>query len=62
MDRLVTILCQMDLPKGRIKPNLDACWLLRNIGVRNMEHPLFREAVDLLVKLEPNANRCNPWE
>ena len=45
--RLVEILRTMDLPKQRVD-QLDLSWLVRNIGVRNSEHPDFKEAVDLL--------------
>lgn len=45
--RLREILMTMDLPPARVS-SLDRGWLLRNIAVRNQDHPDFAEAVALL--------------
>lgn len=48
--RLRKILETMDLPAMRVS-SLDRGWLLRNIAVRNQNHPDFEEAFGLLKKL-----------
>lgn len=48
--RLREILATMDLPAMRVS-SLDKGWLLRNIAVRNSEHPEVDEALRLLKKL-----------
>lgn len=42
------ILDSMDIPEQRKK---DFYWLLRNLSIRNSEHPKYEEAISLLKKL-----------
>ena len=44
-DRLNEILKTMDVPKERTN---DYRWLIRNLGIRNGNHPLLNEAIELL--------------
>jgi hypothetical protein len=41
------ILGTMDIPPMRLDP-LDSGWILRNIAIKNFEHPELAEAVALL--------------
>lgn len=45
MDRLTEILSQMDIPDKRKD---DFRWLLRNLFIRNAEHPNFEESLVLI--------------
>lgn len=49
MDRLLEILNTMDLPPQRIEKR-DWHWCLRNIRIRNNQHPDIGEAIELLKK------------
>lgn len=48
LEKLRTILSTMDIPQGRMA---DHRWILRNLAVRNREHPNFSEAIGLLKEL-----------
>jgi hypothetical protein len=55
-EQLKEILGSMDVPQAKLNlSDGDMRWLGRNIGVRNQEHPRFREAVRLLYDLLPDA-------
>lgn len=45
--RLMEILGTMDIPPMRLDP-IDSGWILRNIAIKNFEHPELAEAVALL--------------
>lgn len=45
---LKQILETMDVPPVRIG---DIPWLARNLAIRNWQHPRFKEAEDLIVKI-----------
>lgn len=47
-DKLVVITSTMDVPENK---KGDVRWLSRNLGVRNSEHPQFREAMSLVRQL-----------
>jgi hypothetical protein len=47
-EQLNKILQTMDVPKSRFS---DYNWLLRNLFIRNSEHPNFRKAVDLIKRI-----------
>lgn len=47
-ETLDSILDTMDVPKGRRN---DLQWLLRNLAIRNGQHPRYAEAVLLIKKL-----------
>jgi hypothetical protein len=47
---LATLLGQMDVPIMR-EQNKDWRWMLRNLGVRNAENPMYGTAVGLLKKI-----------
>lgn len=49
--QLKDILNTMDVPEGRKK---DWGWLMRNLSVRNSDHPKFNEAVGLLKSISRN--------
>ena len=58
MDRqteLREILKTMDLPSGRIDP-LDFRWLLRNMVWRNVEHPKFSRAMEILKEIRKETD------
>jgi hypothetical protein len=44
-ERLKSILSRMDVPETR---KTDLRWLLRNLGIRNKNHPDFLEAMGLI--------------
>tara|TARA_B100000029_G_scaffold470049_1_gene508549 strand:+ start:2061 stop:2264 length:204 start_codon:yes stop_codon:yes gene_type:complete len=52
-EQLAEILKEMDLPVMRTNLNSfsNLRWLMRNIGVRNREHPRFKEATGLIRNL-----------
>lgn len=51
IDRLAEILASMDVPEARKQ---DWRWLLRNLGIRNANHPDFNDAIILIkAKLIP---------
>jgi hypothetical protein len=45
--RLLEILATMEIPQMRLERR-DWKWMMRNIGVRNSQHPNFKETVKLL--------------
>lgn len=45
--RLLEILATMEIPQMRLERR-DWRWMMRNIGVRNSEHPNLKETVKLL--------------
>lgn len=45
--KLEKLLATMDVPVSRIN---DMRWLLRNLAIRNSEHPNFAEAIKLIKK------------
>lgn len=50
---LIGVLSEMDIPKNRLDVTRaeNVRWLLRNIAVRNSNHPRFQEAVEALKAL-----------
>lgn len=48
LEKLKTMLKGMDIPSYRYE---DPKWLSRNLGVRNSEHPRFKEAMELISQL-----------
>jgi len=52
---LQKILETMDVPKMRLN---DRAWLLRNLGVRNKEHPDFEKAMSLIRDIQQGI-RCH---
>jgi len=54
LDQIEIITTKMDIPILRRR---DARWLIRNVGVRNLDHPDFLKLIDLLkqaIKETPN--------
>jgi len=49
MDRLLEILGTMDVPALRVERQ-DWRWMLRNLAVRNSNHPDFSEARKLILE------------
>jgi len=47
--RLEQILNTMDIPESRKQ---DFNWLIRNLGIRNINHPDLREALELIKNLK----------
>lgn len=51
-ERLKELLSTMDIPNNRREINLgNLSWLTRNVAIRNRNHPDFKEAWSLIVKL-----------
>jgi len=48
MKELEEILKTMDIPTARLK---DTRWLQRNLGIRNSDHPDFKQAMELIKSL-----------
>ena len=46
---LKLILDKMDVPENR---KMDWGWLIRNLGVRNKEHPDFEQAIKVIKSLQ----------
>ena len=52
VERLIEILSTMDIPENRRPINFgNLSWLTRNMAIRNKNHPDFKEAWNLVVKL-----------
>ena len=52
VERLIEILSTMDIPENRRPINFgNLFWLTRNMAIRNKNHPDFKEAWNLVVKL-----------
>jgi hypothetical protein len=51
---LHAILQGMDIPSGRFN---DVNWLLRNMQIRNANHPSFAQAYDLCHQIKKEINR-----
>ena len=54
--RLLEILATMEIPELRMDRR-DWKWMMRNISVRNSEHPDLKEAVQLLREAIQDDNR-----
>ena len=54
--RLLEILATMEIPEMRMERR-DWKWMMRNISVRNGEHPDLKEAVQLLREAIQDDNR-----
>ena len=51
-ERLTEILSNMDVPEAKREINLgNLSWMTRNLAFRNKNHPNFKEAWSLIVKL-----------
>ena len=51
-ERLEQILATMDIPENRREINFgNLSWMIRNLAIRNRNHPDFEEARDLVRKL-----------
>lgn len=51
-ERLEEILTTMDIPENRREINFgNLSWMIRNLAIRNGNHPDFEEAHDLVRKL-----------
>lgn len=51
-ERLEEILTTMDIPENRREINFgNLSWMIRNLAIRNGNHPNFEEARDLVRKL-----------
>lgn len=51
-ERLEEILTTMDIPENRREINFgNLSWMIRNLAIRNRNHPDFEEACDLVRKL-----------
>lgn len=51
-ERLEEILTTMDIPENRREINFgNLSWMIRNLAIRNGNHPDFEEARDLVRKL-----------
>lgn len=51
-ERLKEILTTMDIPENRREINFgNLSWMIRNLAIRNGNHPDFEEARDLVRKL-----------
>ena len=52
IERLIEILSTMDIPENRRPINFgNLSWLTRNMAIRNRNHPDFKEAWSLVIKL-----------
>lgn len=52
VERLIEILSTMDIPENRRPINFDnLSWLTRNMAIHNRNHPDFKEAWNLVIKL-----------
>lgn len=56
---LQSILKTMDVPAFRTTDNK---WLLRNLAVRNKEHPQFKRAMEIIVSLLSAKNQIKASE
>lgn len=54
--RLQELLAEMDVPSSRVR---DWNWLLRNLGIRNRNHPEYRDTI-LLIKEMVCKEPVNP--
>lgn len=48
-EKLEEILKTMDVPPAR---KMDVGWLMRNIQIRNSEHPNINQAIDLIKEIQ----------